>query len=181
MKPVRTAARALLGGVFVASGARALANPDRAAMPSKKVADRVAPAIRRIHPKLPTDERGLARLNGAAQLAGGLLLASGHFTRPAAALLAGSMVPTTFAGPAPWAQEDPAQRGPRQAQLLKDLAILGGLLLAAADTEGRPGLRWQATHAVARTSRSARRRARTARREARLAVRAVNAGRHLPG
>ena len=31
---------------------------------------------------------------------------------------------------------------------MKNLGLLGGLLLAAVDTEGRPGLRWRAGHAI---------------------------------
>lgn len=181
MKPVRTAARALLSGIFVAGGARALANPDRVVNPAKKVTDRVGPHLRKIHPNFPTDERSLVRLNGAAQLAGGLMLASGRFTRSAAVVLAGSIVPTTIAGHAFWQHDDPVQRTQQQTQFLKNMAILGGLLLAAVDTEGKPGLRWRATHAAGHTSRSARRAAHTAKREARLAVRAVSAGRHLGG
>ncbi|WP_213451104.1 DoxX family protein [Rhizomonospora bruguierae] len=178
MKPVRTAARMLLSGIFVASGARSLADPDRVAASAKRVTDRVGPAVRQIHPSLPADARGLVRLNGAAQLAGGVLLASGRLTRPAAALLAGSIVPTTIAGHAFWEYDDKAQRSQQQTQFLKNLAVLGGLMLAAVDTEGRPGVRWRTAHAMERTSKSARRAAHTARREARLAVR--GAGRYLP-
>jgi uncharacterized membrane protein YphA (DoxX/SURF4 family) len=177
MKPVRSAARALLSAIFVTSGARALANPDRLVAPAQRMSEKVAPLLERAAPRLPTDPRSLVRLNGAAQLVGGLLLATGHMTRPAAAMLAGSMVPTTVAGHPFWRMRDPAERQQHQTHFMKNLAILGGLALAAADTEGKPGLRWRAAHMVDHTSRAAR----TARRQAKLAVRAANAGRHLPG
>jgi putative oxidoreductase len=180
MRPVRMAARALLGTIFVASGARALANPDGLVPRAKPVADRVGPALQRVSPHLPSDSRSLVKLNAAAQLTGGLLLATGHLTRPAAAVLAGSLVPTTFAGHPFWTFESPDERQNHRMHFAKNLGLLGGLLLAAADTEGRPGLRWRAGHAADRTQRNVRRMARTARREARIAAMAAGAGRRLP-
>ncbi|HEU5107382.1 MAG TPA: DoxX family protein, partial [Micromonosporaceae bacterium] len=71
---------------------------------------------------------------------------------------------------------------------MKNMGLLGGLLLAAADTEGRPGLRWRAAHAadhtqrsVRRAARTARRTARTARREAKMAALVAGTARRLPG
>src|SRR5215211_7200194 len=98
MTPVRSVARALLGATFVSSGARALANPDALVPRAKRVTDRVTPLLERTDPRLPTDARTLVQLNAGAQLVGGLLLATGRLPRPAAGLLAGSLVPTTFAG-----------------------------------------------------------------------------------
>jgi uncharacterized membrane protein YphA (DoxX/SURF4 family) len=181
MRPVRAAARALLGAIFVASGARTLVNPDQHVDRAGPVADRVGPALRRVSPGLPTDARSLVRLNGATQLVAGLLLATGHLRRPAAAVLAGTLVPTTLAGHPFWAFDTAAERREHRVQFGKNLGLLGGLLLAAADTEGQPGLRWRTSHAVDRTQRSVRRAARTARREAKIAAVAAGAARRLPG
>jgi uncharacterized membrane protein YphA (DoxX/SURF4 family) len=181
MKPVRSAARALLGAIFVASGARGLANPERLVPQAKRVTDRVGPALQKVDSRLPTDTRALVRLNAVTQLAGGLLLATGRFKRPAAALLAGSLVPTTFAAHPFWAADGPVERRNQEIHFMKNLGLLGGLMLAAADTEGRPNLRWRAGHAVDRTQRSVRRVARTARREAKIATVAAGAARRLPG
>lgn len=181
MRPVRSAARALLSGIFIASGAQGLANPEPLVARAKSVTDRVAPLLERADPRLPTDPRTLVRVNAAAQLAGGLLLATGRFTRPAAVLLAGSLVPTTLAGHPFWSAQDPVERRNHQTQVLKNLGLIGGLLLAAVDTEGRPGVGWRTRRAVGDGRRSLNRAVRGARRDARIAVRSASIGRHLPG
>jgi hypothetical protein len=61
------------------------------------------------------------------------------------------------------------------------MGLMGGLLLAASDTEGRPGLRYRTEHAVERGQRSVRRRLRTARRDAKIAALSAAAARRLPG
>ncbi|MEJ3742385.1 DoxX family membrane protein [Actinomycetes bacterium KLBMP 9797] len=174
MRPVRGAAHAMLGAIFVASGARAVLRPDPLVPRAQLVTDRV-PQFGK------TDARTLVRLNGALQFVGGLLLATGHASRPAAAALAGSMVPTTVAGHPFWTIDDPAERTHQQVHFLKNLGLLGGLLLAAVDTEGRPGLGYRTGHGLRAVGRGTRRGLRTARREARIAAKSAAIGRHLPG
>ncbi|MBE1486049.1 DoxX family protein [Plantactinospora soyae] len=181
MRPVRTVARTLLSTIFVVSGARAVANPGPHLDRAKTVTDRVAPVLRGVHPGIPTDPTSMVRANGAAQVVGGLLLATGHLTRPAAALLAGTLVPTTIAGHPFWNHDDPAERRLHQVQFMKNLGLFGGLLLAMADTQGRPGLGWRTSHAVDDGRRRVRRAVRTARRDARIAVRSAAAARRFPG
>ncbi|UWP82711.1 DoxX family protein [Dactylosporangium fulvum] len=198
MRPVRTVARSMLAALFVVQGWQAARHPAKLADQARPVTDRLEPTIRAVHPRLPTEPETLVRLNGAAQFAGGLLLATGHATTPAALLLAGSMVPTTIAGHPFWKAEDPAQRGAQRVQFLKNLGIIGGLVFAALDNEGRPGLAWRtrhtAEHAAWRTrhaaehaghraghiGQAAQRALRTTRRDARIALRAARAGRRLP-
>ncbi|MFB9234592.1 DoxX family protein [Plantactinospora siamensis] len=188
MRPVRGIARAMLSGIFVINGARSLANPQPFVGRARKVTDRVGPMMERVDPRLPSDAESLVRVNGALQLTAGLLLATGHLTRPAATVLAGTLVPTTVAGHSYWAIDDPAERANHRIHFLKNLGMFGGLLLAAADTEGRPGLRWRTSRAVLdgrrsvqRGGRSVRRVVRGARRDARIAVRSATAARRLPG
>jgi putative oxidoreductase len=97
MTPVRTAARAMLAGIFVASGAKALANPDPLVPQAQSVTDRIGPMLARLDKRVPSDPRTLVQLNGAVHLVAGLLLFTG-LRRPAALALAGSLVPTTLAG-----------------------------------------------------------------------------------
>lgn len=179
MKPVRTTARILLSGIFLVSGAKALAEPGKLALRAKRVTDPMAPVLEKIDPRLPTDPETLVRVNGVVQVGAALLLAIGHFTRPAAALLAASLVPTTVAGHPFWEIEDPAERRNQQIQFLKNLGLFGGLLLAAVDTEGRPGLKWRAEHLAGAVAGGVRRGAHTARREAKLAM--LTAKDRLPG
>jgi len=181
MRPVRTVARALLGTTFVVAGARVLRNPDPQVEPARRVTERIGPVLSRVHARIPTDARSLVRLNAAVQVVGGALLATGRLTRPAAAALAGSLVPTTLAGHPFWTVDDPVQRRAHQIHFLKNLGLVGGLLLAVADTQGRPGLGWRAGHAVDRGRRAVRRTVRAARRDARIAVRAAAAARRVPG
>jgi hypothetical protein len=68
-----------------------------------------------------------------------------------------------------------------QTHFLKNLGLLGGLLIAAADTEGRPGLSYRTSHAVDRSQKTVKRAIRTARREAKIASLSAAAGRKLPG
>ncbi|MEV7621641.1 DoxX family protein [Actinoplanes sp. NPDC089786] len=178
MKPVRTVARVMLSAIFVSSGIKVLLDPDSRAESAGRVTGRVGPWLEKVDPRLPTDTRTLIRIKGVADVVAGALLASGHLTRPAAGVLAAGLVPTTVAGHAFWAV--PAeQRAAQRTQFLKNLGLLGGLLLAAADTEGRPGLAYRTTHAVDRSQRGLKRAVRTARREAKIATMSAAAGRKL--
>ena len=180
MKPVRTAARAMLASIFVVSGARILLAPDSKVDAARRVTDRVGPLIDRLDTRLPSDARSLVQIKAASDVIAGLLLASGRLTRPAAAVLAVNLVPTTLAGHPFWSHPHP-ERAQHQTHFLKNLGLLGGLLLAAADTEGRPGLKYRTTHAVDRSQRQVKRAVRTARREAKIAALSAAAGRKLPG
>jgi hypothetical protein len=109
----------------------------------------------------------LVRLNGAAQILGGLALASGKGRRVGAVLLAGSLVPTTLAGHSFWQEPDKPTRAAQRIQFLKNLGLMGGLLLAAVDTEGQPGLAWRASHGAKAAKRETKRGAKLAKRETR--------------
>lgn len=181
----------MLGAMFIRSGYDAVRHPERLAERAKPVTDRLAPVITAIDPHLPTDATTLVRANGAAQLAGGVLLATGVAPRPSAALLAASLVPTTLAAHRFWEYSDPEQRAQHRTHFYKNVSMLGGLIVAALDTEGRPGLVWRTSHlaehaeksarrAARATARSTRRAAKTTARETKLAVRAAKAGRLLP-
>ncbi|MDQ7907075.1 DoxX family protein [Phytohabitans sp. ZYX-F-186] len=181
MRPVRTAARAMLSAVFVANGAQAVVNPDPLVPRAKRMTDRVSPLLEKAPVQLPSDAATLVRINGAVQVLAGLLLASGRGSRVAAAVLAGTLVPTTLAGHAFWERDDPAERRAQRLHFLKNVGMLGGLLLAAADTEGRPSLRYRTGRFVGDRRRLIQRGVRSARRDARIAVKSAAVARHLPG
>ena len=134
MTPVRSLARAMLSGIFVVSGYRNFRNPGRLAVAAQPVTDKVAPMLKKAHPSFPTETETLIRLNAAVQVSAGLMLASGRFSRPAALVLAGTLVPVTIAGHPFWNNDDPIAKNNNQIHALKNLGLLGGLLLAAADT-----------------------------------------------
>lgn len=108
---------------------------------------------------LPDDPELLTRVNGGVMVGAGILLAIGRLPRLSAAALAATLVPTTLAGHRFWEVDDEEQRAVQQMGFMKNVALLGGLALAAIDTEGRPGIAWRARHAT----RSARREAALAR------------------
>jgi len=189
----------MLGAMFIRSGFDAVRHPERLADAAKPVTDRVAPVLEAINPSLPTDAKTLVRVTGAAHVLGGLMLATDRAPRAGAALLAGTLVPTTLAGHRFWEYTDPQQRVHQRIQFFKNVSMLGGLVIAALDNEGRPGLAWRASHlaehaeqsarraarATARgthkATRGTRRAARTTARETRLALLAAKAGRLFPG
>ncbi|MFI1968070.1 DoxX family protein [Streptomyces cinnamoneus] len=144
MPVLRRLARPLLASAFVTSGVQTLQHPEAVA----PMAERVALAIADHVPGLPHDAVALVRVNGAVHVGAGVLLALGAFPRLAALALAGSLVPTTLAGHAYWQEDDPAKRMQQRIHFFKNLSMLGGLLIAAADTAGRPSLGYRAKQAV---------------------------------
>jgi uncharacterized membrane protein YphA (DoxX/SURF4 family) len=171
MTLVRRVARPMLAAIFVVQGVENLRHP--AAQHAK-----VAPFAEKVAPLgLPNDPELLVRANAATMVGGGALLAAGRLPRLAALALATSLVPTTYVGHPFWAEKDAATRRTQRIGFLKNVGLLGGLLLAAVDTEGRPGLAYRAGLAgdsARRGARSAKREARhlahAARREAKLAA-----------
>lgn len=161
MTLVRRLARPLLAAVFVTGGIDALRHP-------AKRTEQAAPLVGALAAQtgIPDDPELAVRANGALMAMSGLMLATGRMPRVAGALLAASLVPTTYAGHPFWQESDPQARRAQQIAFQKNLALLGGVLLAAVDTEGRPGLPWRARNMAA----SARREAKLAAAEARLAV-----------
>ncbi len=133
LAPLRPAARVLTGSTYLLLGFDALREPggrvDQAAG--------VLAAIRKWAP-LPDDDELVVRGNAAVQVTAGALLAMGRFPRLSALALAGSLVPTTLAGHSYWKIEDPAVRKVQRIQFHKNMAMLGGLLLAVLDQPSRP-------------------------------------------
>lgn len=148
MRPVRGLARAILGGLFIAAGGQAVLRPGRYAAQAEPLADQVAPLLNKIDKRIPTDPASLVRINGAVQVGAGLMLATSTAPRPAAGILAATLVPATVAGHPFWKIQNSSVRRAEQVQFAKNLGLLSGLLLAAADTAGSPSLRWRAGRAA---------------------------------
>lgn len=71
------------------------------------------------------------RLNGAVMVAGGFGVATGLLWKAAAIALVLSLIPTTLAGHAFWAETEPQARKANRIQFLKNLGLMGGLLAVA--------------------------------------------------
>ncbi|WP_435797171.1 hypothetical protein [Streptomyces microflavus] len=61
-------------------------------------------------------------------------------------------MPTTLAAHRFWTIEDPEERAAQRIQFLKNASTLGGLLIAAADTHGKPSLAYRTRHTVGHAS-----------------------------
>lgn len=151
MNILRHTARLAMSALFVSSGVDALRNPQ----PKADAAEDVAHAIGDRIPGLDdADTETLIRLNAGVQVGAGALLAINRLPRPAAAALAASLMPTTAAAHRFW-ELDGQERRQQMLQFLKNAAIWGGLVIAAMDTEGEPGVAWRTKHALEHAEREA--------------------------
>lgn len=136
---IRRIARPMLAAIFVVSGLDSIKHPAGRAKAATPLLDKVIPVT-----GLPDDKELIVRANGVAMLTGGVLLATGKLPRLASAVLAASLVPTTLAVHSFWEKPFGADRSKDRVDFLKNLGLLGGVLLATVDTEGKPGLAWRA-------------------------------------
>ncbi|MFI8192313.1 DoxX family protein [Streptomyces sp. NPDC085946] len=144
MSLLRVLGRPLLASMFVAGGLQSVRRPQDVAPAAEPV---VKPITERV-PALPDRTEQVVRLSGGVQVAAGLMLATGRMPRLAALALAGTLVPTTLAGHRFWEADDPAERTQQRIHFLKNLSMLGGLLIAADDTGAAPSLLWRGRHAT---------------------------------
>ncbi|MEU7628587.1 DoxX family protein [Nocardia sp. NPDC049220] len=146
---LRRLARPLLATAFVVDGVDTLRRPEARV----KVATELVQRGQRQLPdgiatKLPADPATVVQINAAAQVAGGVLLALGKAPRLAAMVLAATVVPAAVTEQDFWNEQDPARKSAKRTAFLKDLGLLGGLMIATADTEGRPSLGWRGRRAA---------------------------------
>jgi uncharacterized membrane protein YphA (DoxX/SURF4 family) len=171
MTAMRLIARPMLASMFVMGGIDALTHAAGKVSKAEKVTGHVPTLAERIAPGLPvpTDPATLVRINGGVQVAAGLALATGRMPRISSLVLAASLVPTTYAGHPFWEEKDKAARSAQRTQFFKNISMMGGLLLAGVDTEGKPGVAWRARRAARDVRREARQLAKQAKAEARVA------------
>lgn len=172
MTVVRRIARPMLASIFVTTGLDGLLHPAARAQHAAPLVKTLTGPL-----NLPNDPELMVRANSATMVAAGTMLGLGKLPRLAALALAVSIVPTTYTSHAFWTVKDPADRAQQKVHFLKNVGLLGGVLLASVDTAGKPGLSYRTRHAHAQarrqaalTKREARHAARSARREARLAI-----------
>ena len=149
MSLLRAIPRTMLASYFVAAGIRAIRDPESLVPAAEPLVDRVVPLVKEYTPEqvagyVPENTVTLVRLNGIAEVLGGAALATGKGRRLGALLLAGSLIPSTIAKHPFWTVQDPEARAQDRSHFLKNMSLLGGVLLAAQDTEGKPSLVWRA-------------------------------------
>jgi uncharacterized membrane protein YphA (DoxX/SURF4 family) len=146
MSLLRFVARSMLASYFVINGVKALRHPEDFVADAQPLADKVLPLVASALPAeargyLPEDTAGFVKCNGALQIVGGLSLATGLGRRLGAGVLAVTMIPHVLvANPL---KAKGAERTVASSQLNKNIALLGGVLLAAQDTEGKPNIAWR--------------------------------------
>jgi uncharacterized membrane protein YphA (DoxX/SURF4 family) len=149
---IRRIARPLLSVAFIGQGVESLLNP-------KSAAEAAAPAVGKLQTlpdpvgsKIPSDPQAFAQINAAVQIGGGLLLATGKMPRVASAALAFTVLPANLGTHMFWTETDPQRKAELRQAFLKDLSLLGGLIIASADTAGKPSLGWRGRRAAERLS-----------------------------
>lgn len=134
----------MLASIFVAGGIDQVLNPEKTTAVAESV---VTPLVGK-----SVDTTLVVQADGAVKVAAGVALGLGRFPRIAALALAGSLIPTTAAAHRFWEFEDPEQRQLQQVQFVKNVSLLGGLLLASVDTAGKPSVGWRARRAASKLS-----------------------------
>ena len=122
--PLRAAGRVALAAMFITGGADALFDPGPRTSKAAEIG-------------VPLDPEVAVRANGAAMLGAGAALALGVWPRLAAAVVAGSLIPTTLAGHPYWRIEDPAMRRQQRAHFFKNVGLFGGALLVLSERRRR--------------------------------------------
>ena len=142
---VRRIARPLLASSFVYGGIDTLRNPQSRVPGAAPVVEQItAAADQQLPVQVPRDVEQWVKIDAGVKVAAGSLLALGKLPRLSALALSASIVPTTLAGHRFWEHDDPKERFGQTSHFLKNLGLLGGLLIAAVDTEGKPSVGWRA-------------------------------------
>lgn len=140
----RRLARPMLASSFIASGVDALRHPDSHVERFRKV----EPVLEKagLPPSIASDTRLLVRVSGGVTAVAGLMLATNRKPRTAALTLAVMTVPVTLVNNPFWTASGRDRKREMRRSLLVGTSLVGGLLLAALDRDGKPSLAWRAGH-----------------------------------
>jgi len=114
---IRFLARVLLGSPFIVLGWQAAQEPGGRVNAAASLG-------------LPQPDLAV-RVHGYTMVAAGTTLALGILPRLSALTLAACLAPTTFAGHPYWKESDPQKQKGQLIHFLKNLSMMGGLLLVA--------------------------------------------------
>jgi uncharacterized membrane protein YphA (DoxX/SURF4 family) len=142
----------MLSAVFISRGIDALRSPKPAADAARPTLEGLSKLPDPVGTNVPSNAETVARVNAAVQIGGGLLLASGKLPRLASAALAFTVVPGSLGGHTFWSETDPQRKADERRAFLTDVSLIGGLIIAAVDTEGRPSLGWRGRRAARKVS-----------------------------
>lgn len=149
---IRRIARPMLSAAFIARGVEALRSPKPAADAARPTLEGLSKLPDPVGTNVPTNAETVARATAAVQIGGGLLLATGKLPRLASAALALSVVPGSLGGHTFWSETDPQRKADERRAFITDVSLIGGLIIAAVDTEGKPSLGWRGRRAAHKVS-----------------------------
>jgi uncharacterized membrane protein YphA (DoxX/SURF4 family) len=142
----------MLSAVFISRGVDALRSPKPAADAARPTLEGLSKLPDPVGTNVPSNAETVARVNAAVQIGGGLLLATGKLPRVASAALALTVVPGSLGGHTFWSESDPQRKADERRAFLTDVSLIGGLIIAAVDTEGKPSLGWRGRRAAHKVS-----------------------------
>jgi uncharacterized membrane protein YphA (DoxX/SURF4 family) len=152
---VRRIARPLLAAPFVYGGISTLRKPQDRVAGARPVVEKIAQtADKQLPVQVPRDVEQWVKADAAIKVAAGTLFGLGRLPRLTSLVLSASIVPTTLAGHRFWEHTDPTERFGQISNFLKNTGLLGGLLLAAVDTEGKPSVGYRARRAASKAADS---------------------------
>jgi len=149
---IRRIARPMLSAAFISRGVDAVRSPKPAAEAARPTLEGLSKLPDPVGTNVPSNAETVARVNAAVQIGGGLLLASGKLPRVASAALALTVVPGSLGGHTFWRESDPQRKADERRAFLTDVSLIGGLIIAAVDTEGKPSLGWRGRRAAHKVS-----------------------------
>src|SRR6476646_4115618 len=149
---IRRIARPMLSAIFISRGIDALRSPKPAADAARPTIEGLSKLPDPVGINVPSNAEAVARVNAAVQIGGGLLLATGKLPRLASAALALTVVPGSLGGHTFWSESDPHRKADERRAFLTDVSLIGGLIIAAVDTEGKPSLGWRGRRAAHKVS-----------------------------
>ncbi|MFI7588372.1 DoxX family protein [Spongisporangium articulatum] len=163
MTIVRRLARPLLAAPLIDSGVQAVRHPGPQAEAARPVLDQVTQVA-----PVQADPELIVRAAGGVTIVAGSLLALGKLPRLSALALV-LTAPVVQTSQPFWQEKDPQLRAAQQTLFIKNLGLVGGALLAAVDTAGRPGVGYRTRKAAKQGAKETKRATKDAKRAAREA------------
>jgi uncharacterized membrane protein YphA (DoxX/SURF4 family)/gas vesicle protein len=145
---IRRIARPMLATTFITRGVEALRSPKPAADAARPTLEGLSKLPDPVGANIPTNAETVAKVTAGVQIGAGLLLATGRLPRISSAALAVSVVPGSLGAHAFWNETDPSRKAAERRALFADVGLIGGLIIASVDTEGRPSLGWRGRRAA---------------------------------
>ena len=149
---IRRIARPMLATTFITRGVEALKSPKHAADVARPTLEGLSKLPDPVGTNVPTNAETVAKVTAGVQIGAGLLLAVGRLPRLSSAALAVSVVPGSLGGHAFWNETDPVRKAAERRAMFADLGLIGGLIIASVDTEGKPSLGWRGRRAARKVS-----------------------------